>query len=187
MLKPFLPQLQTTFMKALNDPNRGVRLRSADALGKLIAIHSRVDPLFLELHTAIKATDDTSLRLVNLYLFTLRPTLANPLLNSGTQVVHFERQPFSGFCVWLLLFSNRDTMLQATRFCLMGAGVSKLSDKVQRDLVQLLEGFLSSTDDSTRTAASACLGALCHRLDPDQLTPVLNQNLLGKSLNIEAV
>lgn len=60
MLKPFLPQLQTTFVKALNDPNRSVRLKAADALGKLIVIHVRVDPLFTELFTGVKTADDTS-------------------------------------------------------------------------------------------------------------------------------
>jgi len=62
MLKPFLPQLQTTFLKALNDPSRGVRLKAAAALGKLIVIHTRVDPLFTELHTGIKNADETSVR-----------------------------------------------------------------------------------------------------------------------------
>jgi hypothetical protein len=62
MLKPFLPQLQTTFVKALNDPHRAVRLKAATALGKLIVIHTRVDPLFTELHAAIKNTEDTSVR-----------------------------------------------------------------------------------------------------------------------------
>eukprot|EP00058_Branchiostoma_floridae_P014051 XP_002599539.1 hypothetical protein BRAFLDRAFT_121765 [Branchiostoma floridae] len=51
MLKPFLPQLQTTFLKALNDNNRAVRLKAAHALEKLVVIHTRVDPLFTELHT----------------------------------------------------------------------------------------------------------------------------------------
>ncbi|KAH3887154.1 hypothetical protein DPMN_011170 [Dreissena polymorpha] len=62
MLKPFLPQLQTTFLKALNDPNRSVRLKAAVALGNLIGIHTRVDPLFVELHTGIKAAEETSVR-----------------------------------------------------------------------------------------------------------------------------
>lgn len=62
MLKPFLPQLQTTFIKALNDPNRSVRLKAASALGKLIIIHTRVDPLFQELHTGVKTADDVSIR-----------------------------------------------------------------------------------------------------------------------------
>lgn len=62
MLKPFLPQLQTTFVKALNDPNRAVRLKAASALGQLITIHTRVDPLFTELHTGVKSAEDNSIR-----------------------------------------------------------------------------------------------------------------------------
>ena len=62
LLKPFLPQLQTTFVKALNDPNRPVRLKAAAALGKLIVIHTRVDPLFTELFTGIKGAEDPSVR-----------------------------------------------------------------------------------------------------------------------------
>lgn len=61
-MKPFLPQLQTTFTKALNDSNRTVRLKAAAAMGGLILIHTRVDPLITELHTNIKNTDDTSIR-----------------------------------------------------------------------------------------------------------------------------
>ena len=62
MLKAFLPQLQTTFIKALNDPNRSVRLKAAAALGKLVVIHMRVEPVFTELHTGIKTTEDASIR-----------------------------------------------------------------------------------------------------------------------------
>lgn len=62
MLKQFLPQLQTTFLKALSDPNRTVRLKSAAALGELIPIHQRADPLFTELHNSIKNNEDAALR-----------------------------------------------------------------------------------------------------------------------------
>ncbi|KAF7238429.1 eIF-2-alpha kinase activator GCN1 [Varanus komodoensis] len=63
-LKPFLPQLQTTFTKALQDPNRLVRLKAADALGKLIAIHAKVDPLFTELLNGIRTSEDSGIRQV---------------------------------------------------------------------------------------------------------------------------
>lgn len=62
MLKQFLPQLQTTFLKALNDSNRQVRLKAAYALSNLIVIHTRADPLFAELHTGIKNSDDSAIR-----------------------------------------------------------------------------------------------------------------------------
>uniref|UniRef100_A0A8C8VR02 TOG domain-containing protein n=1 Tax=Pelusios castaneus TaxID=367368 RepID=A0A8C8VR02_9SAUR len=61
-LKPFLPQLQTTFTKALQDSNRAVRLKAADALGKLIAIHIKVDPLFIELLNGIRSSGDSGIR-----------------------------------------------------------------------------------------------------------------------------
>ena len=71
LLKPFFPQLQTTFMKALNDGNRTVRLMAGSALGYLIAIHMRPDPLFNELANGIKtSSDDSSVR--DTYLQALR-------------------------------------------------------------------------------------------------------------------
>lgn len=62
MLKPFLPQLQTTFVKALNDPNLAVRSKAAWALGLLTVLHTRVDSLFTELKNGIKNTEDNAIR-----------------------------------------------------------------------------------------------------------------------------
>ena len=74
LLKPFFPQLQTTFIKALNDANRTVRLKAGVALSHLIVIHMRPDPLFNELANGIKgSSDDTSVR--DTYLQALRGCL----------------------------------------------------------------------------------------------------------------
>lgn len=54
MLKQFLPQLQTTFLKALHDQARVVRMKAGQALAKLVVIHTRADPLFTEMHNGIK-------------------------------------------------------------------------------------------------------------------------------------
>ncbi|KAH9095800.1 hypothetical protein LEN26_017701 [Aphanomyces euteiches] len=48
-LKPFLPQLQTTFVKALNDPSGEVRSHGGSALTQLVKLSQRVDPLMSEL------------------------------------------------------------------------------------------------------------------------------------------
>lgn len=54
-LRPFIPQLQRTFVKSLSDPtNEVLRLRAAKALGTLIEYQPRVDPLIVELVTGAK-------------------------------------------------------------------------------------------------------------------------------------
>lgn len=62
MLKQFLPQLQTTFLKALNDPNRQVRIKAGYALSQLVVIHTRADPLFVEMHNGIKNSEDMAVK-----------------------------------------------------------------------------------------------------------------------------
>ncbi|KAF8392110.1 hypothetical protein HHK36_022452 [Tetracentron sinense] len=56
-LKPFLPQLQTTFIKCLQDNARTVRSSAAIALGKLSALITRVDPLVSDLLSTLQASD----------------------------------------------------------------------------------------------------------------------------------
>ncbi|KAJ8616836.1 hypothetical protein MRB53_036208 [Persea americana] len=56
-LKPFLPQLQTTFIKCLQDNASMVRSSSALALGKLSALSTRVDPLVGDLLSTLQASN----------------------------------------------------------------------------------------------------------------------------------
>ncbi|EPS44221.1 hypothetical protein H072_1774 [Dactylellina haptotyla CBS 200.50] len=57
-LKPFLPQLQRTFAKALADTSSEVlRTRAAKALGTLITLTPRIDPLIAELVGGSKTPD----------------------------------------------------------------------------------------------------------------------------------
>src|SRR5690606_36647230 len=57
-LKPFLPQLQRTFAKSLADTSSDVlRSRAAKALGTLITLTPRIDPLITELVTGAKTHD----------------------------------------------------------------------------------------------------------------------------------
>ena len=57
-LKPFLPQLQRTFAKSLADTSSEVlRSRAAKALGTLITLTPRIDPLIAELVAGSKTLD----------------------------------------------------------------------------------------------------------------------------------
>lgn len=58
-LRPFIPQLQRTFVKSLADPNNEIlRLRAAKALGTLIEYQPRVDPLVSELVLGAKNAEN---------------------------------------------------------------------------------------------------------------------------------
>ena len=61
-LKPFLPQLQPTLLKGLNDPARPVHVKAGNALGLLSQIHVRIDPIFVELLNGLKMNDDASFK-----------------------------------------------------------------------------------------------------------------------------
>lgn len=58
MLKPFITQLQTTFIKSLSEPNRNVRFHAAKALGSLMTILSaRIDSLVNELLSGVNSAE----------------------------------------------------------------------------------------------------------------------------------
>uniref|UniRef100_A0A8C4T4N2 GCN1 activator of EIF2AK4 n=1 Tax=Erpetoichthys calabaricus TaxID=27687 RepID=A0A8C4T4N2_ERPCA len=138
-LKPFLPQLQTTFLKALQDSNRCVRLRAAEALGKLISIHSKVDPLFTEQLNGIRSAEDSGVR---------------------------------------------ETMLQALRFVIQGAG-GKVDAAIRKSMTTTLLSMLGHDEDATRMASAGCLGELCAFLPDDELRIVLLQHLLADASGID--
>ena len=59
-LKSFVPQLQTTFVKALSDPVDIVRQRGSSALQLLMPLSTRVDPLVNELISGAAPVEPSS-------------------------------------------------------------------------------------------------------------------------------
>ena len=157
MLKQFLPQLQTTFLKALNDPNRTVRLKSSTALSYLILIHQKADTLFTDLHNTLKSTEDSSIRWV-------------PLCKSGSPDVLNLKMSHVNF---------RETTLHALRGIIGPAG-DKVSPLLKKQIHHTLIGLLSNPDDVTRTVAAGCLGSLCKWLPPDLLDVTIIDHILSK-------
>eukprot|EP01041_Mallomonas_annulata_P003729 gene3729-7411_t len=61
-LKAFVPQLQTTFVKALSDPSKQVRMKAAAALGQLMSMSTRIDPLLAELSISAAQADSVAVK-----------------------------------------------------------------------------------------------------------------------------
>jgi len=62
MLKPFLPQLQRTFIKSLNEPQAIIRNQAAKALSVLVPLQTRLDPLIVEISTGYKSASDAGIK-----------------------------------------------------------------------------------------------------------------------------
>ncbi|KAJ6865009.1 hypothetical protein NC651_035541 [Populus alba x Populus x berolinensis] len=82
-LRPFLPELQTTFIKCLQDSTRTVRTSPAFALGKLSALSTRVDPLVSDLLSSLQASDASVREAILTPLKGIHPSLTLLGLLSG--------------------------------------------------------------------------------------------------------
>ncbi|KAJ2369505.1 translational activator of GCN4, partial [Coemansia sp. RSA 2607] len=66
LMRPFLPQLQRTFVRGLSEPDDSVRQRAASALAALIPLQPRLDPLVAELTAALRAAEEVGMKLAML-------------------------------------------------------------------------------------------------------------------------
>lgn len=109
MLKQFLPQLQTTFLKALSDQNRAVRMKAGVAIAELIKIHTRPDPLFVEMHNGIKNADDSTVR------ETMLQALRNVTTLNGDKISELLKKQIYATLTSMLNYSE-----DITRSCVAG-------------------------------------------------------------------
>ncbi|KAL9647140.1 hypothetical protein ABK040_004856 [Willaertia magna] len=86
MLKPFLPQLQTTYIKGLQDASSSViRKYSEQSLPKLIPLGSRIDSLVSALNVALKANGLSGKASLNDFVVSITKTLITILKDSCDQ------------------------------------------------------------------------------------------------------
>ncbi|KAK7933114.1 hypothetical protein WMY93_004010 [Mugilogobius chulae] len=72
----------------------------------------------------------------------------------------------------------RETMLQALRFVIQGAG-SKVDPAIRKNITTTVLGMLGHDEDNTRMASAGCVGELCAFLTDDELKAVLTQHVLA--------
>ncbi|OMJ22814.1 Translational activator GCN1 [Smittium culicis] len=140
-LKPFLPQLQRTFVKYLSDSDSYIRTQSQNALTILIPLQPRLDPLVAELASGIKA----------LYLSILSP-------NSNANESHFD----SCSCMIKALISAlksdsiktlSESSFKSIEACLISSDALSIHNRqIQSALAEALPTFLKLASMVTSSA-----------------------------------
>lgn len=146
-LKAFLPQLQITFLKASSDGQRNVRLKAAYALGQLIRIHIKPDPLYQELISLVKQSDDIGLR--DTALFALRC-----VISCGGEKMSDSVRKNTITLLTVLVTCSDDTTRSVAAGCL-GSILSYVSATEFSSIMGFITSY--SDNDIARHGKSSCI------------------------------
>ncbi|CAM8895066.1 unnamed protein product [Rhodiola kirilowii] len=153
-LKPFLPQLQTTFIKCLQDNTRTVRSTAALALGKLSSLSTRVDPLVGDLVTTLQASEGG----VREAILT---ALGGVLKHAGKGVSPPVRH--RAYTLLKDLINNDDDQVRMSSAKMLGI-LSQFSEDIQlADLLQQLASSAASSNWVTRHGAILTISSLLRK------------------------
>jgi hypothetical protein len=145
-LKAFAPQLQTTFVKSLSDPSREVRLRGGTALGKLMTLSLRVDPLLVELAGICLQADSNAIK------GSVLDAIASVLVVGGEKATAASLDRIK--TVVLQNIGDEDDNIRAvTARCISGLSVLADAGQATDLLLDILDG--GRKDSRGETAAQA--------------------------------
>lgn len=177
-LKPFAPQLQTTFVKNLNDPSKAVRQRAVHALGLVVTLSMRIDPLINELCTLCQTTgaaagastddnDSSAQATASQASITIKSSILAGIYTALKQ------------CGSKALPASLDKVKSLVVSCLLDAGMASGSNGV--------------AEDDIRWNIARCFASLASYVDVSlakeyisELTTISSKTLAGGSGSIEA-
>uniref|UniRef100_A0A0V0J0Y0 Putative translational activator GCN1-like n=1 Tax=Solanum chacoense TaxID=4108 RepID=A0A0V0J0Y0_SOLCH len=173
-LKPFLPQLQTTFVKCLQDNTRTIRSSAALALGKLSALSTRVDPLVGDLLSGVQ-TSDTGIREATL------TALKGVIKHAGGSVSIASR--IRVYTLLKDLIHNDDDQIRNSAASILGIVSQYLEDG---QVVELLDGLSKSASSSNWCSRHGAVLTICSMLkhNPDIICASSSFPLIVKCLKI---
>jgi len=147
-LRAFVPQFQTTFVKALSDPSRQVRLEAITALGLLMPLSTRVDPLIKELVAGSlgkgNVSGDDGVGVVAVQTATLE-ALAVVLQNGGKKSKQPDSIP-SALEASLTLIRHSDDSVREAAAKVVGASCNILGPEKTEEAIR--DEILQFDDDS---------------------------------------
>ncbi|CAI5445400.1 unnamed protein product [Caenorhabditis angaria] len=161
MLRPFLPQLQSTFLKALQDPtSRPVRLAAGGALARLLKLHPKPETTVVELLKLLATTQDeqlleSSLATARALVSTSHSKLSQSTIDEIYRVTELIYSPE------VENPSEIDISLTACSGALLGETIARKEEWniAQSSILSAIES--TKTKQRTRQAKAAALQQLC--------------------------
>jgi HEAT repeat protein len=175
-LRPFLPQLQQTFLRALADPNKQVRCKAAYALSHLVRVHTKCDPLFQEVLNLVRG-DDAAVR--ETALFALRMSL----LPAGDKMSDTVSKNINQMIISLLGSGGPEDTIRVHAAACLGTICKWLSPE---EFSAIAKSFLLREDTTSDWILShGCSVALriCLKVSPERIASNEMRDALEKSLS----
>eukprot|EP00547_Thalassionema_nitzschioides_P012180 CAMPEP_0194261726 /NCGR_PEP_ID=MMETSP0158-20130606/46175_1 /TAXON_ID=33649 /ORGANISM="Thalassionema nitzschioides, Strain L26-B" /LENGTH=3020 /DNA_ID=CAMNT_0039001857 /DNA_START=53 /DNA_END=9111 /DNA_ORIENTATION=- len=172
-LRAFVPQFQTTFVKALQDQSRQVRLESIAALGLLMPLSTRVDPLLKELVAGSLGRSGEQIAAVQ--MATLE-ALAVVLSKGGGKAKQPDSVPSALSASQELVFEHADEGVREAAAKVMGAACAILGEETTTDVLNRILDASGDYDDSNADIrhGKACA---CHRVLASSVSSKVNEEI----------
>ncbi|KAK6741484.1 hypothetical protein RB195_009377 [Necator americanus] len=157
MLRPFLPQLQSTFLKALQEPSsRPVRLAAGGALSRLLRIHVKPEPLVCEIlkllaHSQDQALLETTFVAARALVGKLTVPLSESTIQEGYRVCELQ----------YLVPVDTPTELDTSLTMCSGALYGELAVRTKQFLKNIFKDVESCSKPRVRQAMAFALQQMC--------------------------
>lgn len=178
-LRAFVPQFQTTFVKALSDPSRQVRLEAIEALSLLMPLSTRVDPLIKELVAGslgkIAATEELAAAAVQ----TATLEALAVVLDKGGEKAKLPASIPSALYAAKELLSNPDEGIRDASAKVMGMACSLIGEDATNDILADIVASPGNCAESRHGNACAIRRLLTSRAGAG-VRPELTADLLKK-------
>lgn len=189
-MRPFAPQFQTTFFKALSDPARQVRLEAIQGLATLMPLSTRLDPLIKELVSnalgkggaSTNMEDRAALIAIQTAMF---EALATVLRYGGTKAKLPESIP-SALEAGKEMYSHEDAGVREGASKVIGLscalrGVDTMNEFVAEDLLPSLS---DKSDVSVKHGSACCIR---HILESSIGSELEDESLSSIKKNVETL
>jgi len=176
-LRAFVPQFQTTFVKALSDPSRQVRTEAIKALSLLMPLSTRLDPLIKELvagslgkgpSAAVETAGAVAVQTATLEALAV-------VINRGGGKAKLPISIPSALDAGKDMIFHEDDGVREAAAKVIGAACALLGEETTSDVVQEL--ILEKSDTSAdRKHGKACC---CHRILASEVGKQIDDELLS--------